>query len=514
MTCKLFSLSSFWRVGAALGTLLPMSIPLIGLAQIEPLPVAWADSPLADDAHPAMQWRAMVSAAEPLLVFPEMSTDLENWEPAHASITVNDADGLVEVVARRIGADRRFFRARFTPLPPLPEGDRTVYIAPDGNDSNPGTEQRPFKTLTRAVNQAQPGDVIILRGGLYEHASTISIGTSRNGTAAKPVTVTAYPGEQPILDFSAQSTASGNIGVRLNASYWRIIGLTIRRAGHNGIRMDGSHNILERLVAYENRDTGIHMASRAAHNLVVDCDSFRNFNPGGRIGNNADGFGAKFEDLGPGNHFLRCRSWQNSDDGFDFWKSPSPIILEACWSFGNGDVTVFPVDPSVFEGAGNGFKLGGDYIPGDHIIIRSVAFNNKGKGFDHNNNTGLLTHIHNTAFANGRNFVFPNAPAAGGAHVFRNNLSLPATAVVQIPANSAATGNSWQLGFFSVAELVSTDPLFAAGPRQADGAPPHLELLRLRPDSALVDAGQPVPEGYGGPHAGAAPDVGAFEYGP
>jgi len=134
------------------------------------------------------------------------------------------------------------------PTPPaaIPGGDRTVYVATHGSNNNSGTEAQPYRTLLHAVNNAQPGDVIVMRGGVYETDDTIRINNT-SGTADKPITVFAYPGEQPVLDFTPQTIENNAHGVRLNASHWHLYGLTIRYAGHNGLRMDGSHNRLERL---------------------------------------------------------------------------------------------------------------------------------------------------------------------------------------------------------------------------------------------------------------------------
>ncbi len=44
-------------------------------------------------------------------------------------------------------------------------GDHTgdCYVAPDGDDQNPGTAERPFRTLAFAVNRLQPGDTLVVR---------------------------------------------------------------------------------------------------------------------------------------------------------------------------------------------------------------------------------------------------------------------------------------------------------------------------------------------------------------
>ncbi len=402
-----------------------------------------------------------------------------------------------------------------TPHNAIPSGDRTVYVATNGNDNNAGTLSSPYATLSHAVNNSQPGDVIVMRGGVYLHDDTIRI-NNISGTASKPITVFAYPGEQPILDFTPQTIENNAHGVRLNASYWHLYGLTIRYAGHNGLRMDGSNNRLERLVSHGNYDTGILLAGSASNNLVMNCDSYQNFNSAiytTRVGNNADGFGAKQLDLGPGNHFYGNRSWENSDDGFDFWRAPNPIVLQNNWTFGNGDASVFG-NPENFEGGGNGFKLGGNHDPGDHILVRNVAFNNFGasgnaKGFDHNNNTGALTLLNNTAYNNGRNYVFPNDPAdSSKRHIFYNNLSLDGS--VQIASGATQGGNSWQEGTPTSSMFESLDMSLAETARQADGSLPVIDLLRPTPTSFMVDGGVNI----GLEYQGDAPDIGVYEYTP
>ncbi|HSC88994.1 MAG TPA: DUF1565 domain-containing protein, partial [Polyangiaceae bacterium] len=45
------------------------------------------------------------------------------------------------------------------------EGD--YYVAVDGSDSGPGTIEQPFATLQKAINVAQPGELVYVRGGVY-----------------------------------------------------------------------------------------------------------------------------------------------------------------------------------------------------------------------------------------------------------------------------------------------------------------------------------------------------------
>ena len=66
-------------------------------------------------------------------------------------------------------------------------------------------------------------------------------------------------------------------------------------------------------------DTGIQItasgAGTGANNLILNCDAHDNFDTA-TGGENADGIDAKLN-IGPGNIFRGCRSWNNADDGYD-----------------------------------------------------------------------------------------------------------------------------------------------------------------------------------------------------
>ncbi|BCM88953.1 hypothetical protein IAD21_00795 [Abditibacteriota bacterium] len=81
----------------------------------------------------------------------------------------------------------------------------TYYVSPNGNDQNDGrTEKTAFADPQKAVELAQPGDIVVLMGGTYTRAATSSpdngvVGFRRGGTPAAWVTLKNYPGQEPIL---------------------------------------------------------------------------------------------------------------------------------------------------------------------------------------------------------------------------------------------------------------------------------------------------------------------------
>lgn len=81
----------------------------------------------------------------------------------------------------------------------------TVFVAPNGNDANPGTEVRPFATLERARDEIRQrrtagllsaGEVAVeLRAGLYERTRPLELTEQDGGSAEAPVVYRARPGE-------------------------------------------------------------------------------------------------------------------------------------------------------------------------------------------------------------------------------------------------------------------------------------------------------------------------------
>ena len=81
---------------------------------------------------------------------------------------------------------------------PILASAATYYIAPSGSNSNPGTQARPFATLQKAHDIANPGDIIYMRGGTYFFSTQTTL--TRDGTSGNLIKVWAYPGEKPVID--------------------------------------------------------------------------------------------------------------------------------------------------------------------------------------------------------------------------------------------------------------------------------------------------------------------------
>jgi hypothetical protein len=381
------------------------------------------------------------------------------------------------------------------------------YVATNGSDTNPGTKTLPFKTIAKAVSVITAGDTIFIRGGTYTYSSAITISIS--GSPSAKYYLFAYPGERPLLDFSSESM--GNKGINLTGSYWHIKGIDIKGAGDNGLYIGGAHNVIEYCVFYENRDSGLQLSGGASNNQVINCDSYFNADPTDYA--DADGFAVKM-DVGSGNYFYGCRSWQNVDDGWDGYLRGADSVfttIENCWTFKNGYLKDGS-DPGA-QANGNGFKMGGSDnkdLQHHFTLINCLSFSNKLKGFDQNNNKGSMTLYNCTGYANGgNNYSISSALAAGQVLTVKNCAELGGK--VSLLSTAVQTTNSWMLSpTVTNVEFFSVDTSLYAGAtvaRNSDGSLPTIAFMHLSVASRLIDAGTNI----GLPYNGSAPDLGAFE---
>jgi hypothetical protein len=92
----------------------------------------------------------------------------------------------------------------------LPSAAVELWVAPDGNDANPGTTVQPLATLAAAQRQARElrrlnrvatnePVRLILGGGVYQLDSPLFFRPEDSGTETSPTLIEAAPNDQPIL---------------------------------------------------------------------------------------------------------------------------------------------------------------------------------------------------------------------------------------------------------------------------------------------------------------------------
>lgn len=279
--------------------------------------------------------------------------------------------------------------------------DKTVvYAGPASEEKEPpfgdGTREDPYD-IYNAIAQAQPGQTIYLLEGTYKLDKTVTIDRGVNGNPGQPIRLMKDPQAKtrPVLDF--QGICAGMV---LAGDYWYFNGFDVTNSAKSqkGIQVSGDHNTLEGIYAYRNGNTGIQISRYKgtdewedwpSNNLILNCTSYLNADPGYE---DADGFAAKLT-IADGNVFDGCIAAYNADDGWDLFAKVESgpigkVIIRNCLAFKNG----YDLDANgneIVAGNGNGFKMGGSSIPGEHELHNSIAFANRAKGIDSNSGPNI-----------------------------------------------------------------------------------------------------------------------------
>ena len=284
-------------------------------------------------------------------------------------------------------------------------GSTTLYASAHGNAQGKGTKNSPLDVAT-ALKLVKDGGVVYLLDGQYD------LTTLDSQCSGSPAGLKTLQGSNKVIFH----------GLNVAASYLKLIGFNVTTKPLN---VSGSYNHLSFINAYACDDTGIWVASPkevgralwASHNLIEDCTSYENQDPGNI---NADGFAVKMR-VGDGNRIVRALSWGNADDGYD--------LFNKIEDGPNGAVKI--EDSVAMFNNNNGFKLGGEGLPVAHSIDGSIAYRNGMDGFTDNFNPGAITVSNNVSIDNQRfNYIFRHGPFVKSPQEqghFTNNLSLRST---------------------------------------------------------------------------------------
>ena len=128
---------------------------------------------------------------------------------------------------------------------------RDYYLAPDGDDANPGTLEKPLRNPVAAARQLMPGDTLIFRAGTYRCRTdgVVGLAPPRDGEKGKPITFKSYNNEHVKLDVRGTDWGLTNTGFS-----WIVF---------DGFEVFGSKNNNMKLAAKRGgRGTGHHVTVR------------------------------------------------------------------------------------------------------------------------------------------------------------------------------------------------------------------------------------------------------------
>ncbi len=113
--------------------------------------------------------------------------------------------------------------------PHLEADTESYYVAPNGDDSNPGSLALPWTTIQKAASTVEAGSTVYVRDGVYNEQITIRVSGS---ASAGHTTFRNYEGESPVLDGTdlLADVSADNVGMILivDQSYVTVSGFQIR----------------------------------------------------------------------------------------------------------------------------------------------------------------------------------------------------------------------------------------------------------------------------------------------
>lgn len=263
----------------------------------------------------------------------------------------------------------------------------TFFVATTGNDSNPGTEAQPWRTIGKCAATMVAGDTCIVKAGTYNETVT----PLNSGTAGNLITYKANPGDRVVIDGQNTRARGFDAGFK---NYIRIEGFEI--INHTG----PGGNPIEASSCTETCGIGWEIVNNHVHNNARNTDGgaifFRWINDSlieGNESHNNQSDGITILQGGTGRTIIRNNHIHHNDvDGIKGCPQGGTLIIE------------------------------GNYIHNQSSTV------NHGDGFQLLGCTGLVIVRNNVMHSNTQNFYFDTfSPTPGGLRwgdiVMYNNLA-------------------------------------------------------------------------------------------
>jgi len=236
---------------------------------------------------------------------------------------------------------------------------QTYYVATNGNDSNPGTQDRPWRTIQKAANSVQAGDTVYVRGGTYNE----SVHFKRSGQSGNPITFKNYNGEGVTV------RANSWVGFHLNANWVVIDGFGVFGAGSHDIFITGAHyNTVQNCEFAEAGWAGIQFGGdngAATNNMIRNNNVHNNRHEGIYLRGGLEGHpGIRMSNNVIENNDIH----HNGDEGIQNTATFAPPYPDGTIIRGN----------RVHDNGGNwggGMAIGGDNL----VVENNIVYNNRGE---------------------------------------------------------------------------------------------------------------------------------------
>jgi hypothetical protein len=188
--------------------------------------------------------------------------------------------------------------------------------ASTGNDANLGGRADPFRTVQRAAGVLRPGDIVIVRNGVYTGTDKAVLSIGRGGSPSRYVTFKAEHPWGALLDGQNNRSADG---IRIAASFVRIEGFEIKGVWHDAISPSSGVSDLQ-IAGNHIHDVGRHCEARSIGLSAIGVDN-DNVVIEGNLIHDIGRYGPGENGCSPPNEY-----WQNHDHGV-YLQSGNNVVI-------------------------------------------------------------------------------------------------------------------------------------------------------------------------------------------
>jgi len=142
-----------------------------------------------------------------------------------------------------------------------------LYVATDGDNSNDGSSEFPWRTIQQALDRVQSGQTIVVREGTYNE----ELYFSHSGAQNNPVIL---QGESAVTTIIDGRQADRDQFFIENSSYITITNLTFRNAPRAGLRLSHSHHINIRQCIFANHGRWGIFTDFSNHTTIENCQVY------------------------------------------------------------------------------------------------------------------------------------------------------------------------------------------------------------------------------------------------
>jgi parallel beta-helix repeat protein len=415
----------------------------------------------------------------------------------------------------------------------------TYFVAPDGRDSNPGSESRPFRSINKGIEASRAGDTVAVREGVYREAVVL---WDKRATSDAPIRIAAYRGEAAVIDGKGVKVKNGLVMIG-RSSWIYFAGFEVRNSAADGIVLYEMRSAKVRgNQVHHSRGGGIHASGsdiliedNIVHDNVLE-------NASGKARQWSQAIAA--EDAN-GVLISKNRVYQNHGEGIDAIRSDRVVITQNRVA-DNFSVNIYldnaqqaTVDRNfIRDNADPAFLRDGDPPFGIAMANERYPRQNPLKDLTITNNIILRTRagiyyadseyrggLHHTLIAHntiyGATWAAIVLGGARGRNAGHDTTTVTNNLVVQRSGADFVARDTKGVAFSSNAWWGGNQATRARGPGDATVDPQLVksggsepEDYRLRPTSPLRDAARPIRDvttDYFGTRRGSAPDIGAHE---